>query len=98
MNPSPYSQFLAFLERLDGARIPYRMDHSRDDAVMVTAFAPGEYWEIEFLENGEVEIERFRSDGAIYDASILQELFALCSDEETSVPAEVNQHDAIARK
>jgi hypothetical protein len=98
MNPNPFSQLLTFLERLDDAQIPYWMDHSRDDAVMVTASAPGEYWEIEFLENGEIEIERYRSNGAIYDASTLEEIFVLCSDEEPSVPGEVNQHDAITRK
>jgi hypothetical protein len=90
MSPNSFSQLLAFLERLDGAEIPYRMDHSRDDAIMVTAFAPGEYWEIEFVENGEIEIERFRSNGAIYDASILEDLFALCSDEEPSIPGDAH--------
>jgi hypothetical protein len=84
MKGDQFSKLLAFLERLDQAKIPYRMDHSRDDAVMITAYAPGEYWEIEFLEDGGLDVERFRSDGKIHDETVLEELFALCSDEEPS--------------
>ena len=50
---------------------------------MIIAFAPGEYWEIEFLEEGDVEIERYRSNGHIDDESVLEELFALWSEEDT---------------
>jgi len=81
MNDGQFSKLLALLERLDEARIPYRMRHSRQDAVMIVAHAPGQYWEIELLEDGEVEIERYRSDGRIDDESVLEELFALCSDD-----------------
>ncbi len=89
---NPFDKLLAFLERLDAAKIPYSMEHSRDDAVMLIAFAPGEYWEIEFLADGEIEIERYRSNGHIDDESVLDELFALCADEEKP-----ETHDAAAR-
>ena len=92
MNANPYARLLALLERLDEAKIPYTLSHSRDDAVMVCAFAPGEYWEIEYMEDGGVDIERYRSNGHIDDESALAELFAKCSDEEA--PA---THDATAR-
>ena len=98
MKNDHFSKLLAFLERLDTAKIPYTMEHSRDDAVMVTAFAPGEYWEIEFLEDGDIDVERYRSNGKIYDESALEELFVLCSDEETTTTEAVNQNDASARK
>jgi hypothetical protein len=80
MNDNPFNRLVSFLERLDLAKNPYTMDHSRDDAVMVTAFAPGEYWEIEFLADGKIEIERYRSNGKIDDESILEELFQRCAD------------------
>jgi hypothetical protein len=86
-----FRKLLALLERLDEAKIPYQLRHSRDDALMVIAFAPGQYWEIEFIEDGEIEIERFRSDGHIDDASVLEELFALWSDEESPAESGVNQ-------
>lgn len=82
MNANLFSKLIALLERLDKAKIPYTMEHSREDAVMILAFAPGEYWEIEFLEDGEIDIERYRSDGHIDDETALEELFQLCSDEE----------------
>lgn len=91
MNANPYARLLALLERLDEAKIPYTLSHSRDDAVMVCAFAPGEYWEIEYMEDGGVDIERYRSNGHIDDESALEELFAQFSDDE--VPA---THDATA--
>lgn len=93
-----FSKLIALLERLDEAKIPYTMEHSRDNAVMIIAHAPGEYWEIEFLLDDEVEIERFRSNGEIHDENVLEELFALCSDEETLTKDTAKQHDPIARK
>ena len=98
MRKNQFSRLLAFLERLDKAKVPYNMRRSRDDAIMVVAFAPGEYWEIDFLEDGEIEIERFRSDGHIDDESILEELFRLWSDDEALTEAAVSQNDDNARK
>jgi hypothetical protein len=92
MKEKQFSNFLAFLERLDNAKITYDLEHSRDDAVMIIIFIPGEHWEVEFLEDGSVEVERYRSNGHIDDESALAELFMKCSDEE--VPA---THDATAR-
>ena len=98
MKKNQFSRLLAFLERLDQSKTSYTMEHSRDDALMVTILVPGEYWEVEFLEDGGVEIECYRSDGSIHDESVLDELFALCSDEPTQ-PSEVAGHGASrARK
>jgi hypothetical protein len=41
---------------------------------------PGERWEIELLQTGEVEIEVFRSSGEIRDVHALNDLFARFSD------------------
>jgi hypothetical protein len=98
MKTNQFSRLLALLERLDQARIPYSMRHSRDDAVMIVAFAPSEYWEIEFLEDGEVAIERYRSNGHIDDESVLEELFALWSDNDVSLSQTGNQDETNARK
>ena|SRR5437899_3870820 len=98
MNANQFSKLLALLERLDKAKIHYTMEHSREDAIMIIAFAPGEYWEIEFLQDGAIDIERYRSDGTIHDESILEELFVLWSDEKPQAGEALNQHDAVARK
>ncbi len=98
MKTNQFSRLLAFLERLDRAKISYSMRHSRDDALMIIAFAPGEYWEIEFLEEGDVEIERYRSNGHIDDESVLEELFALWSEEDTPPAQTLSRDDTSVRK
>lgn len=65
---------MAFLNDLREANIGYRLSHHRDEAIMVEVAVPGERWEIEFLENGRVEAEVFRSDSHIVDAGILDDL------------------------
>jgi len=34
---------------------------------MIEVTVPGQRWEIEFLEDGTVDIEKFISDGKMYD-------------------------------
>lgn len=92
MKENQFSNFLAFLERLERAKIVYHFEHSREDAMMVTVVSPGVYWEIEFLEDGGVDVERYRSNGHIDDESVLEELFTQFSDNEAAVT-----HDATAR-
>jgi hypothetical protein len=83
MKSEVFRQFLDLLRRLQEAKIAYTLRQSRDDAIMIAVNVPGERWEIEFVDYGDevqVEIERFRSDGHIDDESALQELFAKFSD------------------
>ncbi len=63
-----FSNLLGFLRRLEEARIPYTIRHSRDDAVMVEVVVPGERWEVDFLEDGDVDVEVFRSAGGVQAA------------------------------
>jgi hypothetical protein len=42
---------------------------------------PGERWEIEYLEDGTIEIEIFRSDGELKGPEALNDLFSRFSDE-----------------
>jgi hypothetical protein len=74
------SDLVALLRRLESARIAYRLERIRDDAVAIEVTVPGERWEIEWLESGEVEIEIFRSSGEILDDQALSELFARFAD------------------
>ncbi len=63
------------LDRLDDEEIRYTLASIREGAVLVTASVEGERWEIEFLSNGEIEVEIFRSNGNLYDESALDDLF-----------------------
>lgn len=69
------NKLTAFLAQLDAKRIGYSLAHSREDALLVAVAVPGERWEIEFLVDRSVEVERFVSDGEIYDEAMLIELF-----------------------
>jgi hypothetical protein len=69
-----FGNMLAFLRRLGEARIPYTLRHSRDDAVMVEVTVPGERWEIDFLEDGDVDVEVFRGGGVTAADGLLDQL------------------------
>ena len=47
---------------------------------MVTVAVPGERWEVEFLNDGSVEVEKFVSNGEIGGEEALGELFSRYSD------------------
>jgi hypothetical protein len=85
-----FDELLAFLRRLEEAKIAYNLRCSRNDALMVRINVPGERWEVEFLQDGEVDVERFVSDGDIQEASALDDLFARFSDKDQPVPENAN--------
>jgi hypothetical protein len=74
------TRLLSFLNELRRGKIHYRLDQHRDDAIMVEVAVPGERWELEFLDDGSVEAEVFRSDGTIHDSSALDDLLRRHSD------------------
>jgi len=69
------TKLLNFLCRLEKVKIHYRIEHNRDDSIMVIADVPGQKWEVEFFADGTVEIEIFKSDGKIREESELKRLF-----------------------
>jgi len=86
-----FDQFLGFLQNLDQQEISYSLAHHRDEAIMVSVALPGERWEVEFLNDGSVEIERFISQGEISGEEALNELFSRYSDPE-DVSIETNSN------
>lgn len=82
MNPaiSQFDSLLAFLDRLRSSKIHHSLASYRQDAIMVHVTVPGERWEVEFLREGAIEVERFCSDGTIQSGSALEELFRKFSD------------------
>jgi hypothetical protein len=76
-----FGRLLAFLNRLDRASVSYRLGHTRPDSVMVEVALPGWRWEVEFMADGSVEIERYQSVGGVVDQpELLEELFADLED------------------
>ena len=65
----------SFLDRLDDADIHYSLSSVREGAILISVSVQDERWEVEFLADGEIEIEIFTSDGEIHDESMLDDLF-----------------------
>lgn len=80
MKQDIFGKLMAFLDKLEQAKISYTVSRHRDEALMVTVAVPGQRWEIEFLRDGSVEVERFASDGEIYGEEALEALLAEFSD------------------
>ncbi|MDN4607682.1 hypothetical protein [Sporosarcina highlanderae] len=69
------------LNKLDDNKIFYRLSKVRPEAIMVEVAVPGQRWEIEFMEDGSIEIEKFISAGGdLYDERELEVLFNEFSD------------------
>lgn len=75
MNSTANDRLLSFLGELESTRISYTLGHIRTEAILVSVAVPGERWEVEFLEDGSVDVERFVSTGCLGDDSALADLF-----------------------
>ncbi len=69
-----------FLNTLEDNKIFYRLSKIRRESVMVEVAVPGQRWEIEFMDNGSIEIEKFFSEGTIHGSEELQVLIDNFSD------------------
>jgi hypothetical protein len=85
MTSDAFNNLIALLRQLEQKGIGYTLAHHREDAIMVLVAVPGERWEIEFMSDGSVEIEKFTSSGEISGAESLSELFARYADQEENV-------------
>src|SRR5262245_20220238 len=85
MKSDTFGKLLGFLQDLEQAHLSHTLARHRDEAVMVLVAVPGERWEIEFLSDGAVEVERFISTGEIHGEEALAELFARFSDAKDAV-------------
>jgi hypothetical protein len=68
-------KLLEFISQLEKVGIHHTLFRSREDAIMVTVNVPGLIWEVEFLQDGEIVIEKFKSDGELYPEDELKVLF-----------------------
>jgi hypothetical protein len=68
-----------FLDRLEDAKIYYRLNKIRD-SILIEIAVPGERWEVEFMSDGEIVIEKFLSNGQIFGEEEISLLFEKFSD------------------
>jgi hypothetical protein len=71
---------LELLSRLEAAKIHFTLVRNQEDAITIEVAVPGQRWEIDCYGNGKMEVEIFKSDGAIRDASAIDELLHNFSD------------------
>jgi hypothetical protein len=72
-----FGRLLDLLNRLDAARIHYGLAHRRPDSVMIEVSLPGWRWEVEFMADGSVDVERYRSvAGVENDPALVELIFA----------------------
>ncbi|MDZ8069072.1 MAG: hypothetical protein RMY64_26240 [Nostoc sp. DedQUE08] len=79
-----FGKLITFLSQLEQETISYTLAHHRDETIMVNVAVAGERWEVEFFEDGSVEVERFISSGEINGEEVFSELFAMYSEPETN--------------
>jgi len=80
MSEHHFRKLTTFLKKLEQAHIHYTLASHREDAIMALVSVPGERWEIEFLGDGSVEVERFLSNGEICGEEALHELLHRYAD------------------
>ncbi|PZS31129.1 MAG: hypothetical protein DLM58_12380 [Pseudonocardiales bacterium] len=72
-----FGRLLDLLNRLDAAHVYYKLDHTRPDSVLIEISLPGWRWEVEFMADGSLDIERFRSTGdVVNDATLIEQIFS----------------------
>jgi len=76
MASDPSSKLFELLRELAAAHIWFSLANTREGAVTILVVVPGERWEIDVFEDGEVDFEVFQSDGTIYDEAALRERLA----------------------
>jgi hypothetical protein len=56
---------LRFCNALNERRASYKLSVDRPEAIRVTLDIPGERWEIDFFPDGEIELDRYVSQGVV---------------------------------
>ena len=76
---STLDDVIAFLNKLEESKIYYRLNKTRD-SIMVEIVVPGQRWEVEFMAEGTIEIEKFFTENIIHDEREFETLFKNFSD------------------
>ncbi len=76
---SDLAKLIEFLDLLDDKRIYYRLNRIRD-SIMIEIAVPGQRWEVEFMVDGSVVVEKFISSGQLFNEDELSVLFREYSD------------------
>jgi hypothetical protein len=64
-----FEPFFKLCAELDRRHVAYEIRNIRENVLMIRVSVPGERWELEFFEDGSIELERFVSAGVDADAA-----------------------------
>ena len=79
---SELSELTNLLDRLDAAEIQYTLSSVSEGTIEVGIDMNDEHWKVEFMDDGDIEIEIFKSDGQTFDYSIIEDLFEDDDDDD----------------
>ncbi|MCG7394848.1 hypothetical protein MHY87_18265 [Microvirga sp. ACRRW] len=71
----------ALSKKLEDAEIWNEIRFFRKDGITVLARVPGEYWEIDLLEDGTTDVEVLRSTGDLEDETSIERLISEFSEK-----------------
>ncbi|MGH2441672.1 MAG: hypothetical protein ACRDFX_00720 [Chloroflexota bacterium] len=78
-----FEKLLVFLARLDSVQAWHVVIPVQAETIAVVVTRPGQFWEVEFTADDEVEIERFVSPGVVsHDETLLRDFTAAWRDDE----------------
>ena len=98
-----FDKLLDFLDELDKRRISYDVERSRADALMVKIFNIDEYWEVEFLAEGDVVIQIFKDQPIhVFDTReakpLMSKLLRRYDEAEAEAAIELFKREGFGRK
>ena len=70
------------LDQFEKVKIFYTLRRVREDTIMIEAHVPGRRYEIEVFSDESLEVEVFKSDGAIGGRELIEDLLANFSEPE----------------
>ena len=75
-----FNKLIDFLNCLEDHKIYYKLNKVREDGIMVEIAIPDERWEIEFMTNEEIIVEKFLSNKDVRCENNLGNLFNIITD------------------
>jgi hypothetical protein len=83
-----FDNLLTFLEKLAANRIHYTISYHLPQAISVLITVPDERWEVDFHQDGDIQIEAFRAYTGVQSGeegkALLEDLFHRFSDAQTN--------------
>ena len=83
-DPEAVNTLTNLIRQLEAAQIHFELARYRDDSVSIRATVPGERWEIDVLDDGTIDFERFVSTATIGDETDLAAFIQQYSEHPTA--------------